>query len=59
MSKTTLPDAPAEVKPEPPHPILAMFRMIEHACTDRDRLAAAQLVDLCRMLDGREVAHAA
>jgi hypothetical protein len=39
MSKNSLTDRLARVKPElPPHPILAMLRTIEHACTDRDWL---------------------
>jgi hypothetical protein len=60
MSKNTLTDGPARVKPEPPtHPILAMLRTIEHACTDRDRLVAAQLKNLCRILEGHEAANAA
>ena len=59
MSKTTLTDGPARVKPEPPHQILAMLRTIEHACTDRDRLAAERVVTLCRMLEGHEAANAA
>ena len=43
MSKKTLPYRPTRVKPEPPpHPIFAMLRMIEHACTKRNRLASAQ-----------------
>jgi hypothetical protein len=60
MSKNSLADAPAEVKPEPsPHPIFAMLRTIEHACTDRDRLAAAHMKTLCRMLEGTGAANAA
>jgi|OpeIllAssembly_1097287.scaffolds.fasta_scaffold116102_3 hypothetical protein len=60
MSKNTLTDRPPGVKPQPPpHPTFAMLRTIEHACADRDRLAAARLVTLCRVLDGREAANAA
>jgi hypothetical protein len=53
MSKDSLPDAPTDVKPEPPHPIPAMLRIVEHGCTDRDRLASARVVTLCRILEGR------
>jgi hypothetical protein len=53
MSKNSLPDAPAEVKPEPP-PIVVMLQTLEAACAERDRLAAARLVALSRMLEGRE-----
>ncbi len=60
MSKKTLPYRPTRVKPEPPpHPIFAMLRMIEHACTKRNRLASAQLMNLCRILEGHEAAKAA
>ena len=59
MSKTTLTDDPAEVKPQPPYPILAMLRTIEHACTDRDRRASARVVILCRILETHGAAHAA
>jgi hypothetical protein len=60
MSKNSLADGPAEVQPEaPPHPIFAMLRTIEHACNDRDRLASARVVTLCRMLERTGAAHAA
>jgi len=59
MSKTTLPDRPARVKPEPLHPTIAMLRMIEHAAADRDRLAAAHLKSLCRTVEGTGAANAA
>ena len=60
MSKNSLTDGPPGVKPEPPpHPILAMLRTIEHACTDRDRLASARVVTLCRILERTGAAHAA
>jgi hypothetical protein len=60
MSKNSLTDRLARVKPEPPpHPILAMLRTIEHACTDRDWLATAQLKNLCRTLEGTGAANAA
>jgi len=46
MSKATLTDEPAEVKPPPPHPILAMLRTIEESCRERDALATCRLVTL-------------
>jgi hypothetical protein len=54
MSKQSLPDAPAEVKPEPPHPILAMLRTIEESCRERDAVAACRLVTPARILEERE-----
>ena len=55
MSTQSLPDGPAEVKPEPPlHPELAMLRTLEQSCAERDRLAAARLAALSRTLEGRE-----
>ena len=54
MSKNTLPDRPAGVKPEtPPGGILAMLRTIEESCRERDALAARRLVALSRTLEGR------
>ena len=59
MSKKTLPYRPTRVKPEPPHPLIAMLRMPEHACTERDRLASARRMNLCRILEGHEAVNAA
>jgi hypothetical protein len=36
-----------------------MLRMTEHACTERDRLASARRMNLCRILEGHEAANAA
>lgn len=52
MSKHSLPDPPAEVKPEPrPHPLVVKPRRLRRTIAERDRLAAAQLARMSRRLD--------
>jgi hypothetical protein len=55
MSKNTLTDGPARVKPEtPPGGIVAMLRMLEDSCREGEAVAAANVARLCRMLEERE-----
>jgi len=54
MSKDSLTETPAAVKPEQP-PIVAILRRLEASMAERDRIVAARLRHLCRIL-GRSAA---
>ena len=54
MSKDSLTETAAGVKAEPP-PIVTMLRRLEESMAERDRIVAARLRHLCRIL-GRSAA---
>lgn len=58
MSRDSLTETPAAVKPEPP-PIVTMLRRLEESLAERDRIVAARLRHLCRILGGSAAVNAA
>ena len=53
MNTPTVPQTPADEKPEPPS-IVAMLQRVQDAIAERDRLAADRLVTMFRSCEGRK-----